>query len=194
MSESVLWGAARPQPELIFVLDIESIGLHGESFAYGWTVIDEVDQEVAFGFESIHAACANGSESDRLWVGLNVLPVLPLPTIRLSVRELARAEFLRRFRRDWMKWQAKGATLWADCGWPVEANFLSECNALSSEDEWISPYPFHEIATALQMAGMNPLETYQRLEHEKPKHNPLADARQFGRLLMEAKRKLRILS
>ena len=41
-------------------------------------------------------------------------------------------------------------------------------------------------------AGMDPMATYDRLPAELPRHDPLADARQSARLLVEALRRSRI--
>lgn len=185
------------QPEINFVFDVESIGLHGEAFAVGWCVKGGLGQELDAGFESINPSCAKGSDSDRLWVADNVLPHLPPQTVLqdpysgpLTCTDLQ--ESLRsRFWVAWMIWKERGATLWAECAWPVEARFLAACVDDNLEDRaWSGPYPLHEIATVLKMAGMDPLKNYPRAASETPKHHPTADARQSASLLYLAKHEI----
>lgn len=83
--------------------------------------------------------------------------------------------------------KATGELLAADCAWPVEARFLAACvDALPDERRFAGPYPLMEISTWMMAAGQDPMKTHARLESELPQHNPLADARQSARLLMEA--------
>lgn len=179
----------------IFVLDCESIGLHGEVFAYGYVVVDSSSGNE---LEKGYAACygenkwplpLNRSEvEDQEWVQKNVLPALSGATYTnfQSVREA--------FWKAWLSWKAQGAVLAADCAWPVEANFLSECIRTDLLDrKWQGPYPLLEISTALLMAGMDPLGEYERLPKERPKHHPTADARQSARLLLQAMQKLKAI-
>lgn len=89
-----------------------------------------------------------------------------------------------------MQWK-QDSTAWADCGWPVEANFLSACVKDDWGDRcWQGPYPLMEIATVLQMAGLDPLGKYDRQPDEMPVHDPTSDARQSGRMLFEAMQKI----
>ena len=55
---------------------------------------------------------------------------------------------------------------------------------------WVALSRFHEIASFMQAADMDPMATYEREESEKPAHEPLADARQSARLLATALRSL----
>ena len=74
----------------------------------------------------------------------------------------------------------------ADCGAPCEAGFLRACveDDLANR-QWNAPYPLHELGTLLLVRGLDPQANYERLENELPKHNPLGDARQSGRLWIE---------
>jgi hypothetical protein len=96
------------------------------------------------------------------------------------------------FWNDWTCWRLKGAVLAADCPYPVESKFLLECVADSHLRQRTdgSPYPLLDVASVLVAAGKDPTAQYDRLPDEVPLHNPVADARQSARLLMEA---LRIL-
>ena len=176
--------------EINFVFDVESVGLHGDAFAVGWCVVDTRGRELDSGFESISSTCARGSDSDRRWVADNVLPHLPNPTISASPNgepvkdESLRKHLRNRFWVEWMTWKKKGAKLWAECAWPVEARFLAACvDDEPKERKWEGPYPLHEIATVLDRAGMDPMKEYERTGNENPKHHPTADARQSAYLL-----------
>jgi len=156
------------------VFDVESNGLHGEGFAVGWCVVIE-DKVIDHGY-----AFALPSSPVDPWVGENVIPHLGQPTHN-TPREVRNI-----FWAAWMQAKAQGATLWADCGWPVEANFLSSC--ISDDPEaraWEGPYPLYEIATVFQTRGWDPNAHYPRLEGETH-HHPLGDARQSARLLQKA--------
>lgn len=81
--------------------------------------------------------------------------------------------------------------MFAECQWPVEARFLLECvDDNPAAHNWEGPYPFHEIATLMLAAGMDPMAKYQRGGNELPEHEPLADTRLSVRLLVEALKRL----
>jgi hypothetical protein len=128
---------------------------------------------------------ANGSTEDREWVNGNV----PLMTITHRHPAGIREAF-------WSQWEkAKetypGITMAGECIWPVEAGFVAAC---VSQDirarNWEGPYPFHEIASIMLAAGMDPMAKYERYASELPAHEPLADARLSARLLNTALRRL----
>lgn len=154
------------------VFDVESNGLHGEGFAVGWVVISDSGEIISKGYE------AAPLENPDPWVAENVLPKLPAPTKpdAISVRGA--------FWEAWQKAKAMGATLWADCGWPVEANFLSACVADDASRLWDGPYPLHEIATVFELAGLDTTAKHERLEDEQ-EHHPTGDAKQSARLLLK---------
>lgn len=164
----------------IFVFDVESIGLFGESFAVGGVCADW-DGKVHFEF--LHAcrqASAIGDDEDRKWVGNNV-PAFNSDLIRHNPRWVREA-----FWVEYLKAKEIGAIMFAECSWPVEAKFLIECiqDDIDS-NKWQGPYPFHDIASIMLAAGKSPLGTHPRLPGELPAHNPLCDARQSLRLLLE---------
>lgn len=168
--------------EVFMVFDVESIGLHGEGFAVGWTVIDAVGNELDWGCFACHPDDADGDDEGREWVGNNVhAAVFPHPGEYgpMWVRE--------EFWLAWQRWKSRGAVLVADCCWPVEARFLARC---VDDDRkvryWQGPYPLHELASIRLAAGLDPLGVNERLPSELPAHDPLADARQSARLLVEA--------
>jgi hypothetical protein len=152
-----------------FIFDVESNGLHGEGFAVGWVLVQD-GEILSEGF----ASCA--VENVDPWVKENVLPHLPAPTQpnNKSVRSI--------FWEQWLKAKDQGAIAWADCGFPVETNFLTDCVKDDPSRMWQGPYPLHEISTVFEMAGWDSTAKYERLEGETA-HHPLGDSRQSARLL-----------
>jgi hypothetical protein len=47
------------------------------------------------------------------------------------------------------------------------------------------PYPLYDISTLLLSRNEDPVGIFSRDETELPKHNPLCDARQSARILLE---------
>jgi hypothetical protein len=165
------------EKKLFMVFDVESIGLHGDGFAVGYVVVDATGKELASARYSCPPDVASGSDEARAWVAENIPSFQPTNTSPPEVR----AEFWD----DWREWSDK-ALLFADCLWPVEARFLAQCvDDAPASREWQGPYPFFEIASVLLAAGKNPTDTFERLPTEIPRHDPLADARQSARLLIE---------
>lgn len=163
------------------VVDVESVGLHGEGFAVGWVVVDHQGRQMESGYAACHDEAASGSASDRAWIREHVVPHLPEPT------HAHPSEVRAWFWRHWMGWKKRGAVLAADCCWPVEARFLAACVDDDPEARrWEGPYPLHDVASLRLAAGLDPLGTEERQPDEEPKHHPTADARQSARLLIEA--------
>lgn len=158
------------------VIDVESIGLHGEGFAVGYVVLDAA-AKVADGYFACPPSAASGEPTDRKWVAENVPPL----THNCETAKEVRAKFWG----VWLEQRALGAAMVADCAWPVEAKFLLDCVA----DHWASrcwegPYPLHDLASILLAHGKDPLAAGERLPDE-PVHHPLGDARQSARVLVE---------
>lgn len=167
-----------------FVFDVESVGLHGEAFAVAGGVYINGAARWEFKY-----CCpleeAKGDDTDREWVKNNI-PVLEI-THRTpkGIRDA--------FWRDWEKAvkEYSKIVMAGECLWPVEANFVSKCIQDDLENrKWSGPYPFHEVSSIMLVAGMDPMATYDRVESEKPAHDPLADARQSARLLAQALNKI----
>lgn len=178
-------------PDAWMVFDVESIGLHGEGYAVGWVVLDPAGKEIEARREVCPTVTAVGYESGRTWVAENSHP--------LAATRSRPADIRHEFWQAWTRWKAKGAVLVADCGWPVEARFLAACvddvrpavrggrGMAESPRDFAGPYPYHELATLMLVAGMTGLTAKrERLPDELPEHDPLADARQSARLLREA--------
>jgi hypothetical protein len=165
---------------LYMVFDVESVGLHGEGFAVGLVVIDESGAVNSWEVFACDPAEASGDDEGRRWVAENV--------------KLSRGYNCRdprhvrgRFWDAWLFGKSQGAVMVADCCWPVEARFLSACiDDDPAARYWLGPYPLHDLASIRLAVGLDPLGTNDRLPDEQPAHDPLADARQSARLLIEA--------
>lgn len=167
------------QHELFMVFDVESVGLHGGAFAVGWVVVDREGRERSSGCCSIPPNHVHGSVQNRQWIAENV------PTMKRTHQWLSHMR--TEFWNAWLGWKARGAVLVADCPWPVEARFLADCvDDNVDEREWEGPYPLIDVASVMLAAGRDPLATHERRPSELPAHDPLADARQSARLLIEA--------
>ena len=167
------------------VFDVESVGLHGEGFAVGYVVVNGDGETLEEGLYICDPDEAQGPPADRRWIDNNV-PAMNTPWVSRSPKEL-RTEFWNL----WQVWKKRGVTLWADCAWPVEARFLTQCtDDAPKARELGGPYPLHEIATVALLCGCDPLATLDRLPNELPAHNPLNDARQSARVLIAYLRRL----
>jgi hypothetical protein len=174
-------GKSAPTPgSPCFVFDVESIGLHGEGFAVAGGVYQAGEPLGEFCF-SCPPDIASGDDEGRKWVVANVASLTPTHANPVEVRDAF-----------WQAWQAAKLKypkieMYGECLWPVEAGFLSACvRDKPGPRTWGGPYPFHEIASIMKAAGMDPMATYERTERESPAHHPLADARLSARLLYEA--------
>jgi hypothetical protein len=166
-----------------FVLDVESIGLHGEGYAAAYAVFDLQGHELeanTFACDPMHAA---GDATDRAWVAKNV------PSIDINCRNPQ--EVQSNILQAWLAWQPKGAALCADCTWPVESNFLSAtiANRILAYGEvakWLGPYPVIDVSTLrmILMQCKRPLPERDLLTH--PEHQPLADVRYSAKVLFNA--------
>lgn len=165
------------------VFDCESIGLHGQCFWVGYVVVDQDGRELESGEWACPPENAYGSEDNMEWVRHNV-PNLLKPGEHGGSRP---ADIREPFWQRWLHWKAQGAMMAADVAWPVEARFLLDCVMGDFNGrEWDGPYPLVDIASVRLAAGMDPLETLPRRHDELPVHNPVQDARQSARLLLEA--------
>lgn len=164
------------------VFDVESVGLFGEGFAVGWVVVDDDMPGRTFG-EAIYscpcsAVTVDGlSNDDTTWKWLTEnIPDLP-------VTHSMPTEIRSAFWNDWAKRRAD-TVLVADCGWPVEARFLMDCVRDVPIRRMQSPYPFIDLNGVLLARGVDPVRIFDRLPNELPAHNPLNDARQTARILL----------
>lgn len=180
------------------VFDVESIGLHGPGFAVGWVLVD-MDRGEKLGLDTGVemgcglAACDPDLVYQRMSPAQRLLHADDYKWVKahVPVMEYAYADPNQVRAMFWACWRAYlgefGATLAADCPWPVEARFLALCvDAKPVSRAWEGPYPFIDVASCRKTVGLDPLGTDERLPEELPSHNPLNDARQSARLLYEA--------
>ena len=161
-----------------FVFDCESVGLHGETFAVGWIVIDEAGQQIASASYACLPYLARGNDEGRAWLAQH------LPDLNYNCRDPKHVR--EEFCFAWRFARGKGTLLVADCPWPVEARFLATCvdeGLLTAEE---GPYPLLDVASVRLAAGLDPLAEAPRLLTEVPPHDPRIDAKQSARLLVEA--------
>jgi hypothetical protein len=156
-----------------FLLDVESIGLHGEGFAAAYLVVRD-GEELESGLFACDPAFARGTDDDRKWIAKNV-PALPenceSPGV---VRE--------RLWERWLHWKSLGAFMVADCAWPVEANFLAQCvRDQEHAQDFNGPYPLLDVTTLIFASGKDPTIPTERLPDELPLHDPRADCRHSKR-------------
>src|SRR4051812_24795346 len=105
--------AAMSDNRLFMVFDCESVGLHGETFAAGYVVIDGDGVELDAGRFACPETACKGDDAGRDGVRMNVPPFHETASESSRVRH--------DFWVKWHEWEAKGARLAADCCWPVEA-------------------------------------------------------------------------
>jgi hypothetical protein len=165
----------KPPFDKFLMFDVESVGLHGQGFAVSW-VIAVQGEEVAHGEEGCPLIGAYGSSSDREWVKANVT---------YAVTQDNRKQVIRAFGRVLRNYCERGYAIVTDCGWPVEANFLRDIVDWTDNRDHL-PYPLYDLSSVLAALGYDPVGTYARKENELPAHNPLNDARQSARVLLEA--------
>lgn len=167
--------------QLYMVFDCESIGIHGETFAVGWIVVSKSGEEIARAEYGTDPIRAHGHADDLAWVKEHCRTVDNVPA------ENGPYWVRQRFWEAWEYAKERGALLAADVAWPVEANFLSACIADDPERrKWNGPYPLIDVSSVRLAAGYDPTGTVARRNDELPEHDPLADARQSARLLLEA--------
>lgn len=167
---------------MFFVLDVESVGLHGEGFAVGYVVVDEKGTVHEQGLGWCDPIQAWGLDPGREWVKEHVnLEGAPTHRGPFEVREW--------FWNQFQAWRDKGAHIFADCGYPVEAGFFRACQQDRLNRDFAGPFPLHEVQTIL-LATFVPgeelelAELVKRRESELPEHNPLKDARHSARILL----------
>lgn len=178
-----------------FSFDTESAGLFGPPFAVGWVVVDKHGAELEEGY----LACpltTTAPANDLRWVQEHVLPTLPifqnegLPSYANCENLLT---LMDRFWGAWLEAKQKyeNLTMVTDCPFPVEAAFLLGVAVRQKLTVNTSPYPILDVASVLFTADRDPLGAGERKESEHPPHNPVNDARQSVRLLVETLNALR---
>ncbi|MEX5636777.1 hypothetical protein [Parafrankia sp. FMc2] len=154
----------------IFAVDAETNGLYGPVWAIGAVVLDPETGLV----QSVFRGQISPGEVTDDWTRKHVAPVVNLP------RYPGRADLLEAFWGFWEGYRGEErAAAVADVGAPVEAGLFRACverrPAVRSDR---GPYPLHELASALWMAGLDP-DINRREFCGRPDltpHDPVADA------------------
>lgn len=173
---------------MILTFDVETRGLFGQSFAVGFVLTSDAGSTL---FEGIRSCLfmdvdpdggSTWKENDA-WLEENVLPHLPAPDCFTAFE--VRHKFmddLRSMKRAADR-QDEKLYLLADCAFPCEARFLTECwrdDPLKNGP--LMPYPLLDLSAILLAKGYDPVGMYARRDNENPTHNPLNDARQSSRI------------
>ncbi|CAO5232504.1 hypothetical protein [Frankia sp. AgKG'84/4] len=155
----------------IFGVDAETNGLYGQVWAIGAVLLDPATRAVTATF----AGQISPGEVTDDWTRRNVVPVVHLPLYP------SRAELLEAFWAFWERHGGRGRDVEAvaDIQTPVEAGLFRACVQRDRElREFAGPYPLHELASALWMAGLDP-DLDRREFCGRPDlvaHDPVADA------------------
>lgn len=173
-------------PKGYFFFDVESIGVRGEAFAFGYVVTDSegnVIEEEAYWFEpkAVPEMMSDTETHSEFEAGMEWVKEHCLPTLRESdARKIDEGNVnksISALRSKFIElWDEFSDTCYmvADCPYPIETNFLRRVNR--------EVYPLLDVASMLLMCGKDPMGTYTRLADELPAHHPLMDARQTKRL------------
>lgn len=162
------------RPPCVICFDVESDGLYGAPVAVGAVVVDGMGriadrllsvrrhvfvspyarEHVAPALEALEETAKSPADlCDHFWAWLQRV-VLAYPD----------------------------ASLFVDCGFPVETSFLELCVDLDPSRERESPYPLHEVATLLHARGVDPDVSREEFVIDLldgqaiRKHDPLWDA------------------
>lgn len=178
-------GAFYEDDQYWFIIDVESVGLHGEGFAVAYGVYQNgIEHE--WGVIACDSDAAEGGPYDREWAEKNVK--LEPHEISYSAPRGVRSEF-------WSTWglaklRYPGIVMVGECIWPVETNFLHQGISDRPDRSVDGPYPLLDITNWIAAAGMDPMEAYERRPDELPVHHPMGDVRLSARLFHEALRRL----
>ncbi|MEI6475893.1 MAG: hypothetical protein WCO75_10910, partial [Planctomycetota bacterium] len=155
----------------VMMIDVESLGLHGDAFAVAWLVVEtDSGEELDAGFYAVDPTVCAGEDGNRKWCNDNIPKMVPTHRTRAAMRDA--------FWPIWLKWQQEGAVLAADVPWPVEARFLADCIDDDNRRCWQGPYPILDVTSVKVGAGKTVAqaqETGERLDSEQPAHHPLID-------------------
>lgn len=165
-----------------FVFDAETDGLFGNFIAIGAIVLRNGKETDVFAGKLAHLEAT----VQDAWVRENVLPRLADDGFNAHVYADEEA-LLGAFWDFWMRYRADCYAV-ADVAYPVEAQLFRRC-VLQDEParRFLSPYPLLDFAAMLFALGIDPDENRQKLDGGAAydQHNPLADARITGRLLLK---------
>jgi hypothetical protein len=178
------------------VIDVESMGLYGEGFAVATVIYDRLNKEFLEKRLIVcpHDTATNGhyTKSDYEWIEANVIPYLVEDDDRIdldSPREV-RDTWYHHYQMDKLYCGPENISItdnlsvWADCGYPVESNFLRQVAIENLRDRsWLMPYPLNEIATVRALVGLHPTASYDLPKEQQ--HNPLSECNYIAVKLAE---------
>jgi hypothetical protein len=182
-----------------FGFDVESIGVWGPAFAFGYVIVDEEGKELESGFEAcphrsvmLSASCLpapqlENQEVDLAWVEEHVVSALGKNYVTCYGTAALDKKFIEIWERALR--QYTNLVMVADCPFPVETNFLLRAIPLSRRHD-LQPYPLLDVASSIAGAGYDPLADLPRKENELPKHHPTNDARQSVRIFVDGMREI----
>ncbi len=153
----------------VAVFDVESVGLYGEGFAFGMVLYDHKGDKIEEFFYACNPDQADGFPEGRDWLRVH-LPEMDFNCDRVP---MVRHHFSKIYEK-----LEKDTYFMAECPYPVETTFLAQAG--------VSPYPLFDVSSILFARYGQFVETLPRFYDEYPKHNPLCDARQSGRLMWDA--------
>lgn len=176
---------------LFLSFDVESMGLYGEAFSFGYVLGDAKGQIISSAYVFSETSLIFAREADEMrgghnidWIEKNIVSVAGKPTGET-------ASIYTTFWKHYTQLKSKYEFyVVADCPVPVESNFLD--NVISThlvttnrgnEVFNYSPYPLLDVCSMRAAVGL-PIN-FDRLEDEYPIHHPLADAKQSYRGLIE---------
>lgn len=174
-----------------FVIQAQSVGLYGDSFAAACVVMDENGLQKQSHYFDCPLQEATGLQTDRQWVTDKVLPNLD----KASKIKLKNPQEL--YEKIWSLWcaakrQFPSIYCASYMGFPITMNLFSHAvNQEIEERELLAPYPMLEIDTAFLLTNhaISPAKIPREAE-ELPAYNPLSDARYFARLFCLARRSI----
>lgn len=188
-----------------FVFDVESVGLYGEDFAVAYVVVDRSGTELDAGLFNcpVGLSVSSGQIAERHFVAKDIqnlwneraqndwswlveYVLSHMPEASHNSREQMHSDFWN----AWTHWRDRGAVMWADWGYPVEANFLRACVFDNPSRIETAPCPLMEIETVRSLSGLDP--GLPRCIEHLPAHDPLNDARHSARILIESLNRLDI--
>lgn len=163
--------------------DLETNGLHGQTFAIGALIID-VSGKV---HDEFIARTEVTGEIDN-WVQENILPVIEDISVTHGSYEAMREAFWRWF----VSAQEKSDYVLVSNGYPVEYRFLLDCQEADLEARyWQHPFPIIDLTSLLLLSNSEDsskraLSNKIKNEGSYKNHHPYDDAKKTALIAIEA--------
>lgn len=176
----------------IFMLDVENNGVHGLPFSVAYVLKDISEKTLSEGIRTL-SSLPPGTPKDTKWCQENILSHLPLgedlPDGSSTPQGLAK--FLAEAWRDANLAYPGEVVMAADVAYPVETTYLEGIRRYTPVARIFDEFPIYpliDLAPMLYAMGEDGLGTFKRQPDELPAHNPLHDARQSARIMVEVLR------